>query len=291
MELINKILENDTIFYSVIGALVFLLVLIICFLIFGKKGKKDVVTEYEDKKEVEEIEKKQQEMTQDQISAKMELQRVLEQMNEDITAKPKEAIDAFEAEQEENAIISYQELVNNVKNEKAIKIDLKDVYEDEYLEEEIKPSIEKEAIIEKEEPVVQKIEEPIIQKVEETNKNDDSSIEVVEINEELNELLSQKANQKIEEKIEESNNKIEEKKEPINYRYATRSFKTTEVFSPIFGKQETKETRPKDNYEEKEKFKENLIEIENTLEMEPLTDEDKFNEEFLSALKKFRKNL
>ena len=86
-------------------------------------------------------------MTQDQISAKMELQRVLEQMNEDITAKPKEAIDAFEAEQEENAIISYQELVNNVKNEKSIKIDLKDVYEDEYLEEEIKPSIEKETII------------------------------------------------------------------------------------------------------------------------------------------------
>jgi len=50
-------------------------------------------------------------------SAKLELQKMLEQMQKDLESKTEEAIQKFEREQEEKAIISYQELLQVVNKE------------------------------------------------------------------------------------------------------------------------------------------------------------------------------
>lgn len=61
----------------------------------------------------EEREIPKEELTEEQIEAKEELQRVFSKMSEDLNKEitPKDVIDDFEKRQEEDAIISYQELV------------------------------------------------------------------------------------------------------------------------------------------------------------------------------------
>jgi len=272
MEIINTIIENDLLFYSVLAILTIIFFVIIYFLGF-KKNKKDEIVEYENKldSKSDAYSKIENELTEDQKLAKLELQKVIEQMNEDIANKPKEAIDLFEQEQEENAIISYQELVNNVKNEKQTKIDLTDIYEksDDILEtEEIKEEIK---VSEK----ITKVDEvsPIDKYIEKINEPEEENL---------------KFDDDIESAIESIDKLLDKKEEK-----ETKKFHTSDFVSPIYGKQEFKMEYPKvaPFKTKEEKFKDNLIEIENTLKMEPLTDEDKLNEEFLNALKNFRKNL
>ena len=77
---------------------------VIIFSIFVKDGKEE--------------EEEEPELTEEQIKAREELQRVFNQMSEDLenqTATPRE-IEDFEREQEENAIISYQELIKETEN-------------------------------------------------------------------------------------------------------------------------------------------------------------------------------
>ena len=52
-----------------------------------------------------------------------ELENLLQKMQEDIELKPADVVKKFEEEQEENAIISYQELVDNVKSGKIEIVD------------------------------------------------------------------------------------------------------------------------------------------------------------------------
>ena len=52
-----------------------------------------------------------------------ELENILKKMQEDIDLKPEDVVKKFEEEQEEKAIISYQELVDNVKSGKIEVID------------------------------------------------------------------------------------------------------------------------------------------------------------------------
>ena len=71
-----------------------------------------------------------------------ELENILKKMQEDIDLKPEDVVKKFEEEQEEKAIISYQELVDNVK---AGKIEVEEEEEDInfvenlYIEEENEP--------------------------------------------------------------------------------------------------------------------------------------------------------
>ncbi len=57
--------------------------------------------------------------TKEQQEAKNELERVFKQMSEDLEKnEPKQIIDNFEKEQEENAIISYQELLKQAEEKR-----------------------------------------------------------------------------------------------------------------------------------------------------------------------------
>ena len=159
-------------------------------------------------------------------------------MQEDIDLKPEDVVKKFEEEQEEKAIISYQELVDNVK---AGKID----------------------IVEDEETNVNFVEslnldiapEPIMEIEEESSVTPEMLKEAI-----LN--------------ISESSVKEEPKK-----------FKKSEIISPIFGVMEENFEYPKINKTE------NMMDIMNTRDYNELTEEIKRQEEFLNALKEFRRNL
>ena len=84
-----------------------------------------------------------------------------------------------------------------------------------------------------------------------------------------------------------------------------KKFKTTEFISPIYGKMEDTSEYPviKANKQEM-KIDDNIdsrisreskyhsnVSLEESLDLEPLSDEIKKNDEFLNALKDFRKNL
>lgn len=72
-------------------------------------------------------------------------------------------------------------------------------------------------------------------------------------------------------------------------------FKSTDFISPIFGKMDNKIEYPKiksyDKLAEEELMKAKHASLEQSIDVEPLSDEIKRNTEFLKALKEFRNNL
>lgn len=106
MNILFEIADRDLILFGFILTTVILLGIIIFWAV--NKGK-IVLTE----EVIEEPKLEKPELTEEQKAAKAELERVFNQMSADLEAKtPRQAeIDAFEKEQEENAIISYQELM------------------------------------------------------------------------------------------------------------------------------------------------------------------------------------
>jgi len=88
--------------------------------IYNKKNRVKPIAENERFEEVSEIEEvKPTELTEEQKKAREELEKVFNQMNADLQKEPEKVVDTFEREQEENAIISYQELMRqaNTKEE------------------------------------------------------------------------------------------------------------------------------------------------------------------------------
>ena len=69
--------------------------------------------------------RKRQNIDETEVNSEVafELEKVLEQMQHDIEMKPEEVVKKFEEEQEQKAIISYQELVDSVNNNKIDVID------------------------------------------------------------------------------------------------------------------------------------------------------------------------
>ena len=156
-------------------------------------------------------------------------EEIIEAMQKDIDSEKENAVELFEQEQEEKAIISYQELLN-AKN----KVELKP----------------------------EKTEIPV-------------EVEISDI-EEKTELISEKS-----------------KATPKLATASETKFTNSEFVSPVFGKMDRNiknnvqiQVEATKEYEEYENH-----DLEKTLNIEPLTEEIKKNNDFLNALKEFRKNL
>lgn len=194
MNILFEISDKDIMFIGLFGVGIVLFGIII-FYVLSRGEKKETVEEYSDEEnKKEEFFEEIKPTTKEQQEAKDELEKVFKQMSEDLEEKenPKKAVREFEREQEENAIISYQELIKQAEEKR--NHPLKDLAE-----------IEKD--VEKEKPKEEK------------------------------------------------------------------TFKTSEVISPIFGTQ-----KPEEYMEERKKRNKNLY-------------EDTTNLEFLKTLKDFRDNL
>ena len=120
-------------------------------------------------------------------------------------------------------------------------------------------------------------------------------VDVIDIDE--NKDLEVHQVEKVPEFKEEIKEKIEGKKEE---NYKKKEFKNTEIISPIFGKiTEVEEEYPKVPLMDKEEELEEILEelprrsdrYEGTLDVGPLAEEMRKNDEFLRSLKEFRNNL
>ena len=247
--LLAKFLENEFLLYGVMIFVVVMIILFVC-IIYSKSKDHDLEVEEETRKkkalfhkvkdEVEE-EIKITKLTEDSEGGSVDLEALLEQMQTDLNnSNSKEDVIAnFEHEQEEKAIISYQELVraNRRENDKETCEPLQEL--------------------------IQKIDQGSI--IEEAILDVEES-EDVDLFEEM---------------------KFEDEKK----------FKNTEFISPVFGKMDTNieyPTIPPVNSRKarnKQVYDMNNIELEKTLDIEPINEEIQKNDEFLQSLKEFRKNL
>lgn len=150
MNILLEIADRDIIIIAL--AFLGLLILgIIIFYIVNKNNKIEFISE-----EDETAKETPVELTEEQKKAKEELERVFNQMSADLEAKnPKpDEIEDFERMQEENAIISYQELIRQAELKQKEKANVTSEIKEEKVEEapteEIKEIIRQEI---KEEPI------------------------------------------------------------------------------------------------------------------------------------------
>lgn len=279
MEMFNELIQNKAFFFSMISVVVATILFIIYLIIKQKKEDEKEIEEImyslvepkrkpvEETKEVEKgisgMNEAVKEVTpiieevKEKATDSLDIESMLEQMQKDLNAKAEDVVATFEQEQEENSIISYQELVNSLKGKREpVKV----------------------APVASVEPVVEVKEEP---------HNEQLSMDAV-LNAEL------------------------EKPQ--------KKFKNTDFISPVYGKMEEHlqyPTVPQFHKNDAEIEKEletydssltnknidnflgdfdfdssmEINSLEQTLDMKPLSDEIKQNDEFLQALKEFRKNL
>lgn len=228
MEFVKSLIFNVYLCWGLILILLVSNVILIirCSNLKKRKKIKDDLVEIEKQIEIEEKSKIKEEKTS-------ELDNILDKMQKDMEVKPEQVVANFEAEQEKNAIISYQELVDCVKNNKIQVID------DEESEINFVASLEHEL---KNEPVV------TVSSNEASNKSHLDAID--ELNEE-------------------------------------KRFTSSEIISPIYGRMSDPKYPKMENYTNQNSLKLG----ENTMDLEPVTNEIKKNEEFLKNLVDFRKNL
>ena len=196
---------------SVLLNIVFLITIIILIL----KNRKPVLDTIEND---EEIKVTKINSTEDTTA----FDEIIEAMQKDLDSKSEDAVELFEQEQEEKAIISYQELLNakNKNDENFEKLEKLEIPQEEVLN------------------ISEEIEIPI------------------------------------------------EKPKATPVLATEKKFTNSEFVSPVFGKMDRNVNLKVETEEEYDNF-----DLEKTLNIEPLTEEIKKNNEFLNALKEFRKNL
>lgn len=281
--MLNIIFEHKILFFIIVAIIIInficLIVLIIKERQADKKEIEGIVNELMDAKpreeeETKEISKEIKEVIKQEVieedNKKSDISSMLDAMKRDLEEKKNEDIVAnFEAEQEERSIISYQELVNSLKdkNKKEDNVKLDTV------------------------PIIEIEDKSDIPVIEIDEKND---VPVIEIEDE---------------NLEEAKQFIEDNEDLIKQENEVKKkFKTTEFISPIYGKMENTAEYPTirannkhemkveeedidiEKHSRNTKYRTNLS-LEETLNIEPLKEEIKKNDEFLSALKDFRKNL
>lgn len=170
-KLYNLILTN--VYLCICILLVLLIFATILFIIISNKKKREQI-----KKDFVVAEKIEEELNA--VPKNDELESILAQMQEDIKTTPEEVVKKFEQEQEEKAIISYQELVDNVKQGR-IEIEEEDDGNVDFVEaltnssEKVEPleEVKEEKVIDKEDSVTPSMLREAIESIE-TNKKEDA---------------------------------------------------------------------------------------------------------------------
>ena len=226
-DLINSIKDNPVVYY--IGLLVGLaiLCLIIFLIIKNEKNKK--------KKVQEEVEEKAR------IERHVDLEAMIAQMQEQEQSKMKDVdpVANFEQEQEEKAIISYQELVNAVKSEKKEPIEVTSVSSTgDVLATTKVPRSE----ISEDTPIF--IDQIKLSKMDLEFDDEEPQTEIKLPVFSFEEEIKENVIPEVEETIIPVKEEIEEiKKELVSEKPAR--FKNTEFISPIYGRQNNNITYPK----------------------------------------------
>ena len=138
MEQIYYLIKTDICLDICIVLGILIIITILLIIISNKKKRNKIKEEFKEAKEIQiELEKP--------VEKNNELEDILKKMQEDANIKPEDVVRKFEEEQEEKAIISYQELVNSVNSGKIETIDdeVSDVnYVEKLTHEESEPILE-----------------------------------------------------------------------------------------------------------------------------------------------------
>ena len=113
----NFLMSNIYLYICIIiGLLILITILVIVCKNQNKRNKikKDFIEAEKIEAELEKV---------DDTPVSNELENILKKMQEDMDVKPEDVVKKFEEEQEQKAIISYKELVDNVKSGKIEVID------------------------------------------------------------------------------------------------------------------------------------------------------------------------
>ena len=228
----NFLIANIYLYICIIIVLIIITTILI-IIASNQRNRKKIMNDFVEAERVEtELEKIED------APRSNELENLIKKMQEDIDLKPEDVVKKFEEEQEEKAIISYQELVDNVK---AGKIE---VIDDEQSNINFVENLSTESV-----------EEPIMVTEEKTSITPEMVKNAIE-------------------NISISSIKEEPKK-----------FRQSDFISPIYGVMEQKFDYPT------VKKNENVLDIMNTKEYNKLSEQIQRQEEFLNAIKEFRKNL
>lgn len=279
MNFLVDLYNNKLLFYGIIAIILFVIVTIILL----KKAKKDSEEELIDYEKIdgknslfdEVLESKEK-----NPNKPLDLDSMIEKMQKDLDAKASDVVEKFENEQEEKSVISYQELLNSTKKEENIKeITLNDdLQSDNTNFNQILNEIETSA-------------DPEENVIDEYSKLElDNLVDAIE--EETAEVSPLTKLNKKEEFV--SAIKTGDFDNDIVNSEPKGKFKATEFISPIYGRQDIKIQYP--TVQNMKEFRQpaknyNKFELEQTLNLEPLSDEIRRDEDFLKALKEFRKNL
>ena len=241
--------DNLYLFIAIISFLVVLLVILVIILM-NKKRRNNIKKEYE---EAVKLEEENEKMESEEVKPEVafELEKILEKMQQDVEMKPEDVVRKFEDEQEQKAIISYQELLNSVNNNKI-------------------------EVIEDDEGDID-----FVAALEEQMKITDNYI--TEIKEKTEEVISE--NDKVKEEIsDKSHLDIIDVMNMDDYNH---KFHSSEILSPVFGRMQPDfEYKVIDSHA----LSNNKVELEQVAGPTP-KDELKANEDFLHALIEFRKKL
>ena len=147
MNSLMNIINNSTFYYVAVALAYVLVILFVIFLLVRNKKKRI------EKMRVEEAHKKDIES--------VDLEAVLDKMQDDVNKTKVDEVKSFEEEQEEKAIISYQELL------KAVKKDVDNVTKVELPKEEPQVALEDEPVqIMPEEIIEKKVDYPAVETIE-----------------------------------------------------------------------------------------------------------------------------
>lgn len=148
MNSLMNIINNSTFYYVAVALAYVLVILFVIFLLVRNKKKRI------EKSKVEEAHKKDIES--------VDLEAVLDKMQDDVNKTKVDEVKSFEEEQEEKAIISYQELL------KAVKKDVENVTKVELPKEDPQVALEDEPVqIIPEEIIEKKVDYPAVETIEE----------------------------------------------------------------------------------------------------------------------------
>ncbi len=252
MKLLNILNSN---FYLYVGIIIALLILniILTILCLNQRKRKKIKADF---KEIEDIVNDDTNDTEVNDTYKpevaFELEQVLAKMQQDVEADPEEIVKKFEDEQEQQAIISYQELLDSVNNNKI------EVVDDEQSETDFVAALESEMNLDSSylDNAPSTIETPVF----------DTTLDSID-------NYANKSHLDIIDELD-----IDEK---------PKKFKNSEVISPVFGRD-----IPNYEYKKINSFSNtnNKVEVEQVAG-DTVDKEIKKNEDFLKALIEFRNNL
>lgn len=263
--LINNIKIDDTLIIAISIIILIVIVGVIAFIIYKDRKSElkeidELIDDMNRSRKTDKVDIIDEEEKPVVSENTIKIEGILDQMQKNLEASPSTVVDNFEREQEEKAIISYQELVKQLKRgkieENVIKVDEDTLTGDKSLN----------ALVDEIKNPTRELKE--LETVKEVVSSDTKKFRNTDF-------------------ISPVYGKMEDKLEYPKVKSFARKDSIEELnqFDEKYGKYNI------ESYLEEFKNDTNLNTLEQTLDMEPISTEIKQNEDFLKALKEFRENL